>query len=75
MGENLTQGEKRALKDLKQNKDLFVRKADKGGVIIVLNGGLYRKLNLEMLSDTNNFAPLRHYFPDEIKHTIGGGCG
>lgn len=47
---NLSDKVHKALKEL-TNKDLIVRGADKGGVVVILNGGLYKKLNLTLLAD------------------------
>lgn len=54
--QNLTLWEKKALKEIKNNKDLIVRRADKGGAIAILNGGLYRKFNQDILSDRNTYT-------------------
>lgn len=55
---NITQKEKIALKQLSDNKDLIVRKADKGGAVIIMNGGLYKILNKNMLDDETVYRKL-----------------
>lgn len=55
---NITKQEHNAIKKLKSNCDLVIRKADKGGTIIILNGGLYKKLSFNFLSDTDTYVPL-----------------
>lgn len=36
----------------------FVKPADEGGRVVILNGALYRKLNLESLEDSDTHRPL-----------------
>lgn len=47
--QNVTIDEREALQDIQRNEDLIVQKVDKRGAIVILNGGLYSKLNFEIL--------------------------
>jgi len=64
---NLTKDEINSLYRLKQNKDITIKKADKGGSIAVMNSFDYvEKINY-MLSDTNTYKPLDYIDPNAIK--------
>ncbi|XP_056419511.1 saxiphilin-like [Hyla sarda] len=56
---NLTRLEQAALDSLSTADDLVVRQADKGGAVVILDKGLYRQINLDMLSDPNTYRVLR----------------
>lgn len=56
---NLTKSEFLALDALSKNKEVVIRNADGGGAIIVLDSGLYNKLNRLMLDDITTYKPLR----------------
>lgn len=56
--QNMSRQERLALKDLQNNKDLIIRKEDKGGTVILLDGGLYKNLNLNMLADEKVYRKL-----------------
>lgn len=43
---NLTQSERKALKDLKNNPHVTIRPADKGSTVAVMDRGLYGKIGL-----------------------------
>ncbi|KAG9479679.1 hypothetical protein GDO78_011615 [Eleutherodactylus coqui] len=59
VNENLSIGERLAIiKEFKGNLDLLVRKAGKGGVVILLKASLHRELNLDRLSDNAIYCPL-----------------
>jgi len=53
---NLTRKERRALRELKQNKDIVIKHADKSAGIVVLNRTDYENKVLEMLNDTNTYT-------------------
>lgn len=53
---NLTFGERRALRELSNNPNITVRGADKGGTITVMDSELYRLLN--MLNDAKTYKPI-----------------
>ena len=53
---NLTQKERQALRELKQNKDIIIKKADKSAGIVILNRRDYENKILGMLSDTNTYT-------------------
>lgn len=53
---NLTRKEEvEAMESIEANSDLVVRTADKGCLVVVLNGTLYKKLNLEILQDITTY--------------------
>lgn len=66
---NITKREKMALKELKNNKNLIIRAADKGGAVVIMNAQKYIKINMEMLSDTSTYQPLP-YDPTKEYQTI-----
>lgn len=55
---NISKYERAALKHLKSKCDIVMCKADKGGTVIIINGGLYHKLNMEFLGDINTYTPI-----------------
>lgn len=69
---NINKKEMIALKELKNNKDLIIRAADKGGAVVILNAQLYNKLNMEILSDTTTYQPLSE---DPTKEYFEGTSG
>lgn len=56
---------------------MVVRQADKGGNIVILDIGLYAKLNLDLLSDRDTYMPLDHdptiLFSAQLKNIINRG--
>ncbi|KAL0870054.1 hypothetical protein ABMA27_006218 [Loxostege sticticalis] len=57
---NITAEERRALKDLRQNKDILVLKADKGNATVVMNTGDYDGKIRSMLEDTTVYKPVSY---------------
>lgn len=57
--DNLSKSERTALVELKNNHEIVIRPADKGGNIIILDAELYKNLNNTMLSDTVTYAVLK----------------
>lgn len=55
---NTTQGERQAIQELKQNKSIVVKKADKGSTIIVLDREQYIKEVESQLSSTLHYEKL-----------------
>ena len=51
--DNLSKGERRALMDLKNDKSLVIKKADKGNVLVVLEKTFYKNQILSILNDIN----------------------
>ena len=75
---NLPPGEQRALKELINNKEIILKKADKGTTTVVMNRD--NKINKEQiqLDDRNNYQPLdkpmvRDTF-QRVKHLINSLC-
>jgi hypothetical protein len=63
---NLTKTQREALKDLKANKSITIKKADKGGSIVVLNTIDYENKINEILLDDKTYRPIPH---DPTPHT------
>lgn len=55
---NLSSRERTAIKTLQENTNIVVRPEEKGGSVVVLDRGLYKKQVLSMLSDTNVYHKL-----------------
>ena len=54
---NLSNKESRALSELKKNRDIIIKKADKGSSVVVMNKDDYIQEGLRQLSDTNYYIP------------------
>ena len=52
---NLTKAEEKALGELMNNKDIIIKKADKGGSVCVMNKQYYADKIAEMLSDNTTY--------------------
>lgn len=55
---NLTPSERKVLRELKNDKDLIINKADKGSTIVVQNRTDYINAALEYLYDPNTYMEL-----------------
>jgi len=55
---NLTNGETRALADLKKNSNIIIKPADKGGGIVILNLAEYKREAYRQLLNTEYYVPL-----------------
>lgn len=55
---NLSKLEVKALKELRENKDLIIKKADKNSGIVIMNRNDYETKVYNMLLDTNVYKPL-----------------
>ena len=55
---NLRNEEKKALKELRNNKDVTIKPADKGGAVVVLNTTDYVSKCTRQLSDTSYYDRL-----------------
>ncbi|XP_041446093.1 uncharacterized protein LOC121403011 [Xenopus laevis] len=56
--DNLSKDERKALKDLCDNKDIIIKSADKGGAVVVLDYAYYRQEILQQLSDASCYQPV-----------------
>lgn len=56
---NLNWVEKEALLELTNNPNIMIRSADIGGAVILLDTELYQQLNMDLLSDTKTYRPMR----------------
>ena len=55
---NLSVNELRTLEELKKNKDIVIRKADKGSCIVIQDRSSYVAEGNTHLADTNTYKPL-----------------
>ncbi|XP_063614257.1 uncharacterized protein LOC134787425 [Penaeus indicus] len=65
---NMTKREREALKDLAQNPDLVIKKADKDGALVVLKKESYITMGEAHLSDTETYIPLDN--PEEALQAV-----
>ncbi|XP_056390398.1 uncharacterized protein LOC130284250 [Hyla sarda] len=74
---NLDRSEKIAMKELEANPYIVVRNSDKGGNITVLDSGLYKTLNNDILADRNTYCKLKgdptRAFQDALKKVLKEG--
>ena len=66
----LSRDDKKALSSLKNNKDIHISKADKGGGFIILNKKDYEKKIDDILSDTSKFQRINEDTTPHIKKEI-----
>ncbi|OCT72218.1 hypothetical protein XELAEV_18035190mg [Xenopus laevis] len=64
---NLTKGEQKALKDLKNDKTIIIKPADKGGGIVIITKEYYMNKIKGQLSDTTTYKKLRKNPTNEYK--------
>ncbi|XP_068114979.1 uncharacterized protein [Hyperolius riggenbachi] len=57
--DNLTKGERKALDDLRQAKEVIIRPSDKGGNVVLWSRDLYLEEAERQLRDTNTYQSLR----------------
>ncbi len=66
VSQNLSSAERRAIRELKTNHSIAIKKADKGSAVVIMNRGDYIKEDEKQLSDTqfykkvNSDYTLRH---------------
>ena len=65
---NMSKLERETLKDLAQNPDLVIKKADKDGALVVLKRESYIKMGEAHLKDTETYIPLNN--PDKALETV-----
>ncbi|CAJ0931730.1 unnamed protein product [Ranitomeya imitator] len=66
----ISREEYRSLMDLKHNRNLIIKPADKGGAIVVLDQTYYINEILSQLSDTNTYMPVSNNPTFEIGRQI-----
>jgi len=64
---NLTKEEYSALTDLKKDKNIVIKKADKNAGIVIMNTIDYNKKINDLLSDTNTYTILQNNHTIDIK--------
>ena len=63
--ENITKVEAKAITQLKNNKNIIVKPADKGGAVCVLNPALYEAEGLRQLLNTNYYTEIHSPLANE----------
>ena len=64
---NLSRAEHDALKSLKQDQDIIIKPADKGGAVVVMNKNLYKQEGLRQLNNTFYYDKLDYpIFPGNV---------
>ena len=72
---NLSQIERRALRELKNNDSLHITRADKGGAFVILNNTSYISLmSTEHTSDVNTYAKIQNYSAHSTMQKIKNLC-
>ena len=59
-----------AARELKENDDIVIRKADKGAIYVILDKDAYIKKIDEVLSDRSKFKPISRNPTDSLKTKI-----
>jgi len=67
--QNVSQAESIALNNLKSNKDIVIKKADKGGNIVVMDRYAYVEKVTEMLKDVNTYLEIELDLTNDIHNT------
>lgn len=67
---NLTKEEYRDLKDLKEQKDIVIKRADKGGAIVIFNTKDYLSEGYRQLEDGNFHQKLDHDQTIQMKKAL-----
>ncbi|KAM9330702.1 uncharacterized protein PAF06_017093 [Gastrophryne carolinensis] len=57
--QNITKEEQKAISTLKENKDIIIKQADKGGAIVIMNTCDYKQEAYRQLSNTLHYAKLQ----------------
>ena len=72
--QNLSQAERRALRSLKNNTDIVIKKADKGSAIVIMDRDDYIKEGERQLNDKNFYRhvneDMTHKFNDTVKSIV-----
>ena len=68
--ENLTPSESKALKRLSKNKNIVIKKADKGNTVVILDKCSYISAIEEILNDNSKFSKLDIPAGKEINHIV-----
>ena len=66
----LTQDEKRAIKSLKNNKEIVIQRPDKGGGVVILDRQYYHDRLLNLISDPDKFSTSSLDQSDNLKKEI-----
>lgn len=65
--DNLRPEERKALKELKEAKEVIIKSSDKGGNIVLLSQDLYERETMRLLKDENTYKKLSYNpFPEII---------
>ncbi|XP_077116947.1 uncharacterized protein LOC143773356 [Ranitomeya variabilis] len=71
---NLTNAEKKAIKDLQNNNNIIIRPADKGGGIVILDRVTYHEESIRLLSDTTTYKKLISDPTLQFSHKLKSLC-
>lgn len=74
---NTSVSQKQAIKMLRDNCDIVIRKADKGGTVVVLDSELYCRQVLNILNDRDTYRVLQNdptpTFAEKLDHLLQEG--
>jgi hypothetical protein len=71
---NLSQAEVKAIKELKENKNIVIKQADKGGAFVILNSANYKEGMAKLLKDTSTYNKLNGNKDNEVMKKIRDFC-
>ena len=74
MKDNLTWKQKRALNELKNNKEIIIKEADKGSAVVIMSKHFYKSKILEILNDSNNYEKTSKNFDKDTMKNIHVLC-
>ena len=63
---NITLEQRNTIKSLVKDNSIFIKTADKGGGIVIMNIDFYKRKVLEMLTDESHYQPV----PDDNRKEI-----
>ena len=66
---NITKNESKALRELKNNKDI-IKQADNGGAAVIMDRKYYPDKILEMLNDEETCSKLQTHTDEKVMETI-----
>ena len=67
---NMKREELKALHELKSNKDIIIKQADKGNAVVVMDKQLYSKKILEILQNDENYIQLQTHSDKKVMERI-----
>ena len=67
---NLTAEEQNALRQLKEDNDIIIKEADKGGAFVIMDTKYYQEQMDKMLGNTDTYKQLSHYKENDVKKKL-----